>query len=394
MMAPQKRRPHGSGSIFQRSDGLWIARVEAGYDRHGNRRRPQRASKTKTEAQRKLKELLRDVALDNLPDEGASTRATVKTWADTWLAMHEREVRPNVYVTDKGHVRKWIVPTLGTRRLADLNPGDLRRLHKAVTSAGRSSTTALNVHRTFMKMLKDARLEGHPIPARVSDVKAPRAAASDRAGIPVADLLALLRVVGQRDDASRWLFRLMYPVRQGEALGLTWDSVDFDGGTVTLDWQLDQYPAGAKPPTWLRSRHLVDTMWLIEPKTKARSATLPLHPMIEASLRAWREIGPANDYGLVWVDAKGKPIRDHIDRREWQAIQREADVAHPDGRPWHLHETRHAAASILIGAGEDPRIVAGLLGQTRLVDAYVHVDKDAMNRLLGKWAEVLELGKP
>lgn len=393
-MAPSaKRRPHGAGSVFQRaSDGLWVARIEAGFDQYGNRKRPQRTAKTKTEAQRLLRELQRKAATGDLPGEGAGGRVTVKAWADAWLPMHERDVRPNVYVTDAGVVRRWIVPTLGTRRLEDLNPGDLRRLHAAVTGAGRSSSTALNVHRVLMKMLKDARLEGHSIPARVADVRAPRPAASDRSSIPVPDLLAILRVIGERDDASRWLFRITYPLRQGEALGLTWDALDFDAGRVTIAWQLDQYPAGVKPPSWLRSRHLVDSMWLVEPKTKTRNATLPLLPLVGASLKAWREIAPANDYGLVWVDAKGLPIRDHVDRREWQAIQKAAGVQHPDGRPWHLHETRHAAASLLIKQGVDRNAVAALLGQSALVETYVHVDDESLNRALGAWAAVLELG--
>lgn len=389
-MSPQRRRPQGTGSVFQRkSDGLWVARIDAGYDAHGNRKRPQRTAKTKTKAEVLLKELLRDHATGNLPEVGSGARATVKAWSTDWLKAHAREVRPNVLVTDTGHVNKWIVPTIGQRRLTDLNPGDIRRVHVAVTTAGLSPTTARNVHRTLTKMLRDARLDGHAIPARVLDVKAPRPAASTRDQIPVEHLMRLLAVIGERDDASRWLFRILYPVRQGEALGLTWDSLDLDAGLVTFDWQLDQYGKDVTPPGWLRSRHLVDTMWLVEPKTSSRNATLPLLPYVAASLEAWQATSQPNDYGLVWVTDKGRPIPDHTDRKEWHALQVKAGVAHPDGRPWYLHETRHAAASIMIDLGEDPRTIAAILGQTQLVNSYVHVDRAAVARVMGRFAEVL-----
>lgn len=392
MSPARQRRPQGTGSVFQRkSDGLWVARIDAGWDAHGNRKRPQRTSKTKSGAHLALKELQRQHATGNLPDAGSGARATVKAWADAWLPAHAREVRPNVHVTDSGHVTKWIVPTIGQRRLTDLNPGDVRKIHLAVTSAGLSPTTARNVHRTLMKMLRDARLDGHPIPERIFDVKAPRPAASTRDQIPVEHVLALLKIIGERDDASRWLFRILYPVRQGEALGLTWDSLDLPNGSVTFDWQLDQYPADVTPPRWLRSRHLTGPMWLVEPKTSSRNATLPLLPFVAASLEAWQATSPANDYGLVWTH-NGQPIRDHIDRKQWHAIQQQAKVAHPDGRPWHLHETRHTAASIMIDLGEDPRTIAAILGQTRLVESYVHVDRTSITRAMGRFAEVLGLG--
>ncbi|GGL27404.1 site-specific integrase [Phycicoccus endophyticus] len=386
----RQRRPQGSGGLFQRaSDGLWVGRVDVGFDSRGRRDRRQVSAKTRAEAARKLKQLQRDIASGNIPTAGTGARTTVKSWSDAWLPQHERTVRPNVYVTDRGVVRRWIVPTIGHRRLADLTPADLRRLADAVTNAGRSSSTALNVHAVLVKMLRDARLEGHAVPDRIFDAPRPRPAASDRDQIPPAHLLAILRVIADRPDTSRWLFRMLYGVRQGEALGLTWEAIDLDAGSFTIEWQLEQFAKDATLPTWLRTRHLTGTMWLVEPKTKNRNVTLPLLPFLGASFEAYRETATPNRYGLVWTDASGEPIRDHHDRREWHAIQRAAGVAHPAGRPWHLHETRHTAASILIDEGTDPRVVAAILGQSKVVQAYVHVDAAATSKALGRLAKRL-----
>ena len=75
-----KRRPHGTGSISQRKDGLWVARVDAGWTAQGTRRRVTVSSKSKSECQRKLKELQRKMAAGDVPAP-KSARVTVRAWA-------------------------------------------------------------------------------------------------------------------------------------------------------------------------------------------------------------------------------------------------------------------------------------------------------------------------
>jgi integrase len=342
------------------------------------------SAKTRRDADAKLKALRRRIEAGDTPQPGTA-RETVKTWADQWLPMHEAKVRPNVFVTDRGNVRKWVVPTLGQRRLTDLTPADLRRLTARIVAAGRSTTTAKNVQATLRKMLRDARLEGHNVPERIFDVDLPEAAASDRASIPPDEWARLLATIGRRDDASRWLFAMLYGARQGETLGLTWEAVNLDDQSVSVQWQLREYAKDAKIPARLRTRHLTGTRWLVETKTKRGERWLPLLPFIAASLTAWRELAPANAYGLVWVDADGGPIRPHRDRAEWYAIQAGAGIAHPSGRPWYLHETRHTMVSWLIAEGVDRSIIAAIVGQSALVEQYVHVDRAAMRAALDRF---------
>lgn len=409
------RRPKGSGGLFQRCDaqygcppavpvadddgkvtrvrpahkckGLWVGRVEAGFDRNGNRRRLQVTAKTKPEAEKRKRDLEIRLAKGDVPAAGSGSRATVKSWADEWLPMHKKEVRPRVFDTDRGAVRKWIVPTLGTRRLVDLNPGDLRRLAQAVTGAGRSSTTALNVHAVFVKMLRDARLEGgHGVPDRIFDVRRPRAAASDRAQIPVDQALRLLEAVGRRGDSSRWIIGMLYGIRQAERLGLCWDSVDLDEPSMVIEWQLQAFAKDAVVPDWLRTRHLTGRYWLTETKTRKGERWLPLLPIAAASLAALKAEAAPNPHGLVWTDAAGQPIAAHRDRQAWHAIQEEAGVAHPSGRPWLLHECRHTMVSMLIDDGVDRSVIAAIVGQSQVVESYVHVDRDAVRRALSSMA--------
>lgn len=390
-MSPPKRRPKGSGSLtYRATDGMWIGRVDAGWTAHGTRRRITVSSKSKAEAQRKLRDAIRRVNAGEVAVAGG-TRTTVKAWADTWLPIHERQVRPNVYVTDRGAVHKWIVPTIGTRRLTDLNPGDVRRLHTAIINAGRSPTTAGNVHAVLMTMLKAARLDGHAIPERIFDVPKPKPAASTRGSIPLDQALTLLEVIGHRDDSSRWLVGMLYGMRLGEQLGLTWECVDLEQEGMSVEWQLQDYDKGATVPGWLRTRHLTGRYWLVETKTRKGERWLPLLPFIAAQLAAHKARAPANPYDLVWA-LDGEPIPAHKDRKTWHEIQAAAGVKRPDGKPWLLHECRHTLVSMLLANGVDRSVIEAIVGQSALVEAYVHVDRAKVREAMAGLAELLQLG--
>jgi hypothetical protein len=127
------------GSVFQRtSDGRWMGVLQAGFNTNGKRRvitvssaKPGDAGKA--EVNRKLDRLIADIARNGTPSGG---RVTVKTWADEWLQRQVIKLRPNSYSAALGAVNNWIVPTIGTRRLDDLRPADVRAVHQAMRDAG------------------------------------------------------------------------------------------------------------------------------------------------------------------------------------------------------------------------------------------------------------------
>lgn len=381
-----KRRPKGTGTLTQRPNGIWVGRIDAGWTPQGTRRRLTVSSKSKTEAQRKLRDLARKNAAGHTPTD---PRVTVKAWADQWLKTHAQRVRPTTYTTDAGAVRKWIIPTLGHRRLADLTPADLRALRTAITDAGRSSTTALHAHRVLIKMLRDALTEGMTVPDRIMHAPKPGRAVDDRLAIPLDDALAILRVATKRPDAPRWVAALLQGLRQGEALGLRWDCVDLDQGTLDVSWQLQHLPKGTRPDTW-EEIPIKGTAVLTRPKTARGQRIVPLVPWMTAALTQARDTWTPNPWGLIWTDG-GKPITGKADRETWRAIQREAKVKHPSGRPWHIHEARHACVSLLLEVGVDRSVVAAIVGQAKLVDAYAHASQGQARAALEAMAARLQL---
>ena len=132
------RREYGTGSVSDTPDknGWYVARLDAGFKPNGDRRRLVRKARTQAEAKRRLKEMRREVAEGT---SGPDTRATVRTYAATWLEQRAHEVRPKTYANDAAFTRRWIVPTIGHRRLTKLTRRDVLDLHAALRNAGRST---------------------------------------------------------------------------------------------------------------------------------------------------------------------------------------------------------------------------------------------------------------
>lgn len=102
---------------------------------------------------------------------------------------------------------------------------------------------------------------------------------------------------------------------------------------------------------------------------------VPIHPLLEAPLRAMKERGGyvfpgADGWGPVGADAMGRRI----------------SRALPDG--WSAHSLRHYFAGHVYRASHDIRAVQQLLGHASIATTqiYTMVDDDELHRAVGAWA--------
>lgn len=402
MARVRRRRQHGTGSVYKRqSDGRWVATVENGWTATGARRRIVLTAKTEAEAKAKLRAKVRDLARG---EESTSARTTVKAWAATWLAMTERTARPKTHTTDRGAVTKWIVPTIGHKRLDALTPADVRAVETAVRAGAddrpNSTSTALRYHGVLIRMLKAAEEEGHSVPARVLKVRPPAKAVSDRQALSLDHTLRVLAAASTLPHGSRWVAALMSGMRKGECLGLTWPEVGPDA--LAVSWQLQALPyrdkhdrsAGFRVPDGYEARQLDRSLHLVRPKSKAGWRMVPLVPMLAQSLAAWREVAPASPHGLVWPGRHGEPRSDDDDRAEWKALQDTAGVRHPSGRYYHRHEARNTAATLLMEGKVPESVRIAIMGHSSIAvtRGYEHVDQAQARKALEQVAERLQLG--
>lgn len=390
-----RRRQYGTGSIYRRtSDGRWFGAYDVGFKRDGSRDRRTVSAKTEAEAKRKLAKKLREL------DRGQDTtsRTTVKAWAERWLAETQKSVTPNAHTTDRAAVG-WIVETIGARLLDQVSPADVRSVGDAVVRAGNSTSTALRYHGSLMRMLKAAQVEGYAVPPGALLVKGRTKAVSDRTAITVDEALAILEQAAALPHGSRWLGAFLQGARQAECLGLTWPNVE--GGVMRLAWQLQPLPynvprdrsSGFRIPDGYESVQLEGRLHLVRPKSKAGWRVIPLVPLMATALDHWQPAS-TSPHGLVWPDADGGPRDENADRAEFHELQRLAGVAHPSGRPYTVHEARHATATMLLSLGADEATRTAIMGHSSIAStrAYEHRDLTLIRGALEKVAGRLVLG--
>lgn len=391
------RRQYGTGSVYQRNDGRWIGTAEAGFTASGSRRRVTVSAKTEAEAKRRLKLRQREIAAG---DSALKASTTLKRWALDWLEITRRQVRPKAHIVDRTAVHRWIIPTIGHKRMDRLTPADIRKFIDAVRQGDDSrNSTARAYHGTLLRILKAAIVEGYHVPSNVLLVKRPGATVNDRQALLIDHALAVLREASYLPHGSRWAAALLQGMRQGECLGLTWPEVGDDA--LRLSWQLQALPyidpkdraKGFRVPDGYEARQLAGGYHLVRPKSKAGWRMIPLVPWMRDALDQWRQIAPESPHGLVWPALDGGPANPSMDRTEWYGLQGAAQIEHPAGRYYTLHEARNTTATLLLELGVDESVRIAILGHSSIAvtRGYETVDLAQARRALDRVAERLQL---
>ena len=376
-----KRRQYGTGSIyFRQKDQRWCGTIDAGYTAKGTRRRISVSAKTEAECKRKLRDRIHDIESNGVPT--ISPRTTVKAWSETWLEATQHIIRPSTWANNSSTVRKWVVPTIGHKRLEQLSTGDLKAMNDTMRAAGLASASMRRHQSVLNKMLKDAVIEGYRIHPGLLLIGKTEAGENDREGMNVEQSLAMIQIINGEPDPSRWYGLLLNGLRQGERLGLTWDFIDFDRHIIDVSWQLQELHykdnankhLGFRTPDGFTKRHLSGRWHLVRPKTAKGRRVIPMTLPMENALLTWRTHAPESPHGLVWCSVDGSPIEPPNDREEWQRLQAMARVRHPKGRPYLIHETRHSTVTLLKELGAPDAVIEQIVGHTKLVQNYVHVE--------------------
>lgn len=369
------KRANGEGSIYQKPDGTWVAQVNLGWP-DGKCKRAYRSAKTKAEASQKLRKLLAE------RDAGRPITTGVPTlgaWLTTYMEeVAAKRVRPSTLHRYSLDIRLHILPTLGRKKLTELHPADLSALYNRMLADGLSATSVRHVHAVLRRALNVA-MRWQLVSLNVASLVEPPAVTHKQVEpLSAAQAKALLEAaIGQRNEA-RWAIGLSLGLRQGEALGLKWEDIDFDSGTLRVQRAL-QRQAGTG---------LVFT----EPKTARSRRTLPLPLALADLLRAHRsaQLQERLAAGSLWQDSNcvftnsiGGPIDPKADWQAFKALLRRAGL--PDAR---LHDLRHTAASLLLLQGVPARVVMEILGHSQIaltMNTYSHVapelQEDAISRM-------------
>src|SRR5829696_2841027 len=156
-------------------------------------------------------------------------------------------------------------------------------------------------------------------------------------------------------------------LRQGELLGLKWDDIDLEVGTLQVRHTLTTAKGGPV---------------LSAPKTKGSRRTVRLSQTALEALRSHPGASIGGDRpgagslwsenGLIFASESGSPLpRQHITARRFKPLLKRAGL--PEIR---FHDLRHTCATLLLSKNVNPKVVSEMLGHASIaitLDTYSHV---------------------
>jgi integrase len=229
-MARKKERGNGSGTVYPRKikRGKIIAYRRSYFAPDGKRRYV--SAKRKGDAERALRQAMTDADRGLVFEAGTFT---VENYLNRWLTNSVKDtVRSTTFERYEQIARKHIVPEVGRLKLKALTPAHVHGLYKAKLESGLSPRTVQYIHVTLHKALKQAVNDGL-IPRNATEaVKPPHVRKEEmRPLTPQQAKMLLDAVEGNRLEAL-YVLAVTTGLRQGELLGLKWEDVDLDAGTL------------------------------------------------------------------------------------------------------------------------------------------------------------------
>jgi len=292
------------------------------------------------------------------------TKMTVETLLTNWLAAKRSEgLRPNTVGMYGNVIDGWLLPHLGGLRVEQLSPARAQEMVDALRSKdgsvlGRGALSDWSVQ-LAVQVLKAATrwavetglLSRDPLVG----FKRPRAQTSQAAtgAWTAAEARQFLAAAGSDRLRSAWWLLLSRGLRRGELAGLRWSAIDLEAKTLRV----------IETRVVVKAKPTAST-----PKTAAGRRSIPLDDHLVAELRSHRArqaqerlaAGEAwEDTGYLFVDELGRPYRPETISRMFTHLSADAGL-----RRLRFHDGRHTAASLMLAAGESPKVVAEILGHS------------------------------
>jgi integrase len=271
-----RRRGRGEGTIVQRADGRWAAAVDLGW-RDGKRARKWLYGQTRKEVADKLARALRELQQGIKP---ADERITLSAWIEMHLDdLEARKAAGHATLKRyRGLLRNHIAPSIGRRRLAQLEPSHIQAYQTELLRQG-TSAKSITLHRAVLSGAINQAVSYGMIPRNVVALVKPPKNDSEAQGRALSPAHAQALMASTAADPLRvfYLLLLTAGLRRGEALGLTWQNVEMvEGRTAVIHVKRQlQWPNGE--PT------------LVLPKSKRSVRRVPIPRITAAALADRRE---------------------------------------------------------------------------------------------------------
>ena len=357
-----KRRLNGEGSIRKRSDNSWEASIRI------EDRRLYVYGKNRNETRDKLTQIQIDAQNNELVDE---SEVTVEEWMNTWIDCYTAKAKQSTKARYRQDIRCHIIPALGKTKVQELKTLTVQRfLNMCQEKKGLSEKSLKNIYLVLNKALTRAQKDGLIKKNPCADAEIPAYETPQKEMRPLKDteVPAFLMLISGHPFEQLYFIAMFTGMRESELIGLTWDCIDWEKGTIHL---YRQFKA-------VREKEKTYSFTTLKNKQE-RTFTVPTSVIIALKKVKTKQAEWKIRYGqlycnkdnFVFTDELGQHLATRTVYNRFKAIVTQMGL--PEVR---LHDLRHTYATLALQNGVDIKTVSHNLGHSTVaftMDKYAHV---------------------
>ena len=377
--------------ICQRKDGLYNARFVSSEGK-----RQVKCFSSLPEARNWLEDAK---YADRHEDVFAPPDMTVTEWFEFWISHIVGDLAPNTKRNYRERYEYNVKPVIGKMRLTDVKPMHCKMVFNRMEASYAGSTirqTYIAMGTMFRAAVMNDMIRKHPMDG-VRFTK-PVRATDDIKFLTRDEQRVFLETAKRSRNYNQYALILEAGLRTGEMIGLTWDAIDFEKRTLTVNKTLEfrhgeQYWRAGSPetqhsyrtiPLTDRAYEILKGIWDSRPEQKES-------PTLDKTLEYIdRRTGVSSKLvmrDLVFINWRtGEPAKNSSYDTHLYKLCDEAGI-----RRFCMHALRHTYATRAIESGMQPKVLQKLLGHASIkttMDRYVHVTNDSMSKAVLQFEKV------
>ena len=321
--------------------------------------------------------------------KSAPPKMTVNEWFDFWQTNLLTGLAPNTVRNYRERYEKNAKAILGELLLTEVKPMHCKAVFNGMTGTYAGSTIRqayIALGSMFKAAKENGLIEKHPMDGVRFD--SPIKVVDEIHFLTVSEQKAFLEIAKHSHNYAQYALILETGLRTGEVMGLTWDAIDWENHTLTVNKTME-------------FRHKQHEWRAGPPKTKKSYRTIPLTDTAYQILRdlylgrEYRKEASELDKVLTYIDRRtakqaelhmrdlvfinyrtGMPAKNSSYDTHLYKLCDRAGIEH-----FCMHALRHTYATRAIESGMQPKVLQKLLGHASIkttMDRYVHVTDDSM----------------